>query len=224
MRYYVLFLFLQIAFVNVAYSQRPANTEGLEIKSDTLQMDGYTYICDTLMNIGVHLYNAENHPGRGEVRYKTGEPLNLEEVLADQVKHVIISDEIHDRTHAIVDNAFTKAQVEQLDEQKFSIVLNISSSDGSITDVYFKCWATGGYKNIPIEVFREIETRLKTEVQFELTDEGKKVNYCYLAWSQCPRGREESGLAVPEDGEKLTMPDGKLGNAVGSLGGHAGLP
>ena len=28
----------------------------------------------------------------------------------------------------------------------------------------------------------------------------------------------------PEDGEKLTMPDGKLGDAVGSLGGSVGLP
>ena len=28
----------------------------------------------------------------------------------------------------------------------------------------------------------------------------------------------------PEDGEKLTMPDGKLGDAVGSLGGSAIRP
>lgn len=223
MRYYILFLFLQIAFVNVAYSQRPANTEGLEIKSDTLQMDGYTYICDTLMNIGVHLYNAENHPERGEVRYKTGESLNLEEVLTDTFQPLVISDSKHRHLHSIVDNAFSQTQVEYLNEKTFTIVLNISSSDGSITDVYFKYFASSGYSTIPVEVFRDIEVQLKNNIFFELTEEGRKMNYCYLAWSQCPRGRD-GGLTMPEDGEKLTLPDGKLGDAVGSLGGSAIRP
>ena len=216
MKKIILLLIFQFALLELMYGQRPTDLNGKDIKSDTLYMGDYAYVCDTLMNLGIYYYNLENHPGRGEVKYRTGQPLNLEEVLADQVKHVIISDEIHDRTHAIVDNAFTKAQVEQLDEQKFSIVLNISSSDGSITDVYFKCWATGGYKNIPIEVFREIETRLKNEVQFELTEEGRKMNYCYLSWSQCPKGREDSGMTIPEDGGgMLTMPGGKLDGTIG---------
>ena len=193
-----------------------------DYNTDTLRMDGYAYVCDTLMNLGLYYYNLDNHPGRGDVKYKDGTPRHLDEILAGRVTHVVINDVVYYTSRSIVDNAFSKEQAEQLEGQKFSIVLNISSADGSITDVYFKCWATGGYKNIPIEVFREIETRLKNEVQFELTEEGRKMNYCYLSWSQCPKGREDSGMTIPEDGGgMLTMPGGKLD---GTIGGTIGTP
>ncbi|MBR5830925.1 MAG: DUF5043 domain-containing protein [Tidjanibacter sp.] len=126
--------------------------------------------------------------------------------------------------HNIVDEAFSQEQAESLDGRPLHIVLNISSSSGEITDVYFNYLAYDGYADIPIEVYRNMELRFKNEIFFELTDLGRNLNYCLLSWRQCPRGREDSGLEVPEDGEKLTMPDGKLGNAVGSLGGSTGLP
>ena len=212
-------LILHIVFFSTAFAQRPTNLDDVDIKSDTLYMGDYAYVCDTLMNLGIYYYNLDNHPGRGDVRYKTGEPRHLEEILADKVKHVVISDAIHELMHSIVDNAFSKEQAALLEGKKFSIVLNISSSDGTITDVYFKCWATDGYKSVPIEVFREIEVRLKNEVQFTLTEEGKKMNYCFLAWSQCPKGRAEESASETEEGADGGTTSGNNNSLQTDLGG-----
>ena len=69
-------------------------------------------------------------------------------------------------------------------------MLNISSADGTITDVYFEFDKDQHYAQIPIDVFRDIELRLKNEVIFELTEEGRKMNYCFLSWRQVPKGIE----------------------------------
>ena len=190
-----------------------------DYKSDTIVNGNYTYVCDTLMGYQINIYNINNHPGRGDITYTNGD------VIDDEILELIdLNYSQNLKLESFVDDAFSKEQVETLDGAPLIIALDISSTDGKITDVYYSFFKDTGYANLPIDVFYDLEVRFKNEIQFELTDEGKKVNYCYLAWSQCPKGREDSGLEVPEDGEKLTMPDGKLGNAVGSLGGSIGLP
>ena len=58
------------------------------------------------------------------------------------------------------------------------------------------------YRSIPISVFRAIELQLKEQIVFELTEEGRRLNYCYLAWTQCPTGYVAPTLDpdVPFDG------------------------
>ena len=192
--------------------------------TDTLQMEDYTYICDTLKHTRITLRNITDHPGREELCYSDGTPLESELATSRWIDALVMSESRNRHLHNIVDEAFSQMQAESLDGRPLHIVLNISSSSGEITDVYFNYLAYDGYADIPIEVYRNMELRFKNEIFFELTDLGRKLNYCLLSWRQCPRGREESGLEVPEDGEKLTMPDGKLGDAVGSLGGSIGLP
>ena len=54
-------------------AQRRQSLSHLSLSSDTLRMDEYTYVCDTIGSIRVNLYNVENHPGRSEVlTYKDG--------------------------------------------------------------------------------------------------------------------------------------------------------
>ena len=190
-----------------------------DYKSDTIVNSNYTYVCDTLMGYQINIYNINNHPGRGDITYTNGD------VIDDEILELIdLNYSQNLKLESFVDDAFSKEQVETLDGAPLIIALDISSTDGKITDVYYSFFKDTGYANLPIDVFYDLEVRFKNGIQFELTDEGKKVNYCYLAWSQCPKGREDSGLEVPEDGEKLTMPDGKLGDAVGALGGSTGLP
>ena len=101
------------------------------------------------------------------------------------------------------------------------IFIDVSSSDGTVTDVYFSFSTNDYYAQIPPEVYREMELRFKNEIQVELTNEGRKVDHCSLAWLQCPKGRD-NGLTIPEGGGgMLTMPSGKLD---GTIGGTIGTP
>ena len=192
-----------------------------DYKADTIVLNDCKYIRDVFMeDVAIYLYNAQNHPGRDNVRWANGEPIdwgyNLEPIVSTRQQD--------NAMEAIVSNAFTKEQVANIGDDKLQITLNISSTTGRITDVYFMFFPTDFYVQIPVEVFREIELQFKENIIFELTEEGHNMTYVYLSWEMIPKGREDSGLEVPEDGGKLTLPDGKLGDAVGSLGGSAIRP
>ena len=200
-----------------------------DYKSDTIVNSNYTYVCDTLMGYQINIYNINNHPGRGDITYTNGDVMDDE-----NIELIDLSYSQNLQLESFVDEAFSKEQVETLDGAPLIIALDISSTDGKITDVYYSFFKDTGYTKLPIDVFYDLEMRFKDEMQFELTEEGRKMNYCYLAWSQCPRGREESEVVLPEDGgEQLEMPSGGLNNptsgnlgtpAGNSLGTPAGLP
>ncbi len=222
---FLIHIVLLFGCADISFAQRDSiANKHLRLVSDTIRRGDFTYICDTIGSTRINLFNANNHSGRGEVAYKDGTQIPFERLLNDDIDAVVVTDELHRLMWNIVDEAFTLEQASSFGKWRLRTTLNISSTTGMITDVYFEYINISNYANIPIEVYRNIELRLKNEVRFELTEEGKRLNYCLLSWSQCPIGRENSGLAVPEDGEKLTLPDGKLGDAVGSLGGSVGLP
>ena len=189
-----------------------------DYKADTVVLSDCKYILDTFMeDVAVYIYNAQNHPGRDEVRWADGSYID------EPLDPVVFTETLLDTIDAITDNAFTEEQIAKFGDDYFQINLNISSSTGEVTDVYFMIFPDTYYATIPIEVFRNMELQFK-DIVFELTEQGRNMTYVYLSWETTPKSRQERGLAVPEDGEKLTMPDGKLGNAVGSLGGSTGLP
>ena len=160
-----------------------------EYKSDTVYMENYAYVCDTVAVFDVvNIYNLGNHPGRDIPQRKTGDPLSLDELFGFDIEHVLIPTELNNKMGAIIDNAFSEEQAASLNGKKFWVILNISSSTGEITDVYFEYDIASGYISIPLSVFRAIELQLKEQIVFELTEEGRNMNYCYLAWMQCPTG------------------------------------
>ena len=164
--------------------------------SDTLRMDGYTYVCDTLVLFkDICIYNAENHPGRSmNLNYKDGSPIKIESIddlFFGGKPEVVLNDNTSRKLFNIIDCGFSKEQALIVFPKTLDIVLNISSSDGTITDVYFWYQQESKYTEIPLDVFRQIELSLKNEVVFELTEEGRRMNYCYLSWSQVPKGRIE---------------------------------
>ena len=189
-----------------------------DYKADTVVLSDCKYILDTFMeDVAVYIYNAQNHPGRDEVRWADGSYID------EPLDPVVFTETLLDTIDAITDNAFTEEQIAKFGDDYFQINLNISSSTGEVTDVYFMIFPDTYYATIPIEVFRNMELQFK-DIVFELTEQGRNMTYVYLSWETTPKSRQERGLAVPEDGEKLTMPDGKLGDAVGALGGSTGLP
>ena len=200
----VIFLFLCLLQCTSLLAQRDYEMFALEeYKSDTVYMETYAYVCDTVAVFNmVNIYNSSNHPGRGDVKYKTGEP--LADLYGFDAEHVLIPTELNNKMGAIVDNAFSEEQAASLNGEEFWVILNISSSTGEITDIYFSydLMVSSRYRSIPISVFRAIELQLKEQIVFELTEEGRRLNYCYLAWTQCPTGYVAPTLDpdVPFDG------------------------
>ncbi|MBQ3070295.1 MAG: DUF5043 domain-containing protein [Tidjanibacter sp.] len=172
-----------------------------DYKSDTLYMENYAYIADTLAGVRISLYNLQNHPGRGEIAYADGSWLDTTQYPWNLPDFYVVSDATLDYMHSVVDNAFSVQQADSLDGREMRIVLNLSSVDGSVTDVYFNFPSFYYYTKIPVSVFREIEVKLK-QLIFELTDEGRRLTYCLLSWMQCPTGYVEPTLDpdVPFDG------------------------
>ena len=224
MKHYTFIIVILFCCINSCFAQRMKSWTFTadDYNTDTLRMDGYTYICDTLKHTRITLRNITDHPGREEICYADGTPLEDELASGLKLNAVVITKEIMANLHKIVDEAFSREQVESLNEEMLRISLNISSSSGEITDIYFNYLAFHKYAQIPIEVYRNIEMRMKNEVVFQLTDLGHRLNYCLLTWRQCPKGREDSGMTIPEDGGGvLTMPGGKLD---GTIGGTIGTP
>ena len=219
----IILVLLSIFSLSVNAQRDPAYSH-LRLVSDTLRMEGYAYVCDTIGSFIVNLYNAENHPGREEIAYKDGTDIPFEKLLHDDIDAVVITDELDRLMRCIVDDAFTKEQSAAFDKWRLGFTLNISSTTGRITDVYFDYNVGTAYTDIPVGVYRGIEQRLKNEVVFTLTEEGRRLTYCFLGWSQIPKGREESNSSMLEDGMRLTVPDGGLNSTAGSVGDTVGQP
>ena len=218
---------LTIVIVSILYSvtasaqRRPSSVfTQSDYTTDTLKMEGYAYVCDTLKHALVTLRNIEDHPGREDLCYADGTPLENELALSLHIDAFVITSSIKMHLREIVDDAFSHEQADGLEGDKLNIVFNISSNNGNVTDVYFNYPSFTEYANIPIEVYRNMEVRFKNEICFELTDLGRKLNYCLLSWTQCPSGRVE---ALPE--EETDEDDSETINTnIGTININKGTP
>ena len=218
---------LTIVIVSILYSvtasaqRRPSSVfTQSDYTTDTLKMEGYAYVCDTLKHTLVTLRNIEDHPGREDLCYADGTPLENELALSLHIDAFVITNSIKMHLREIVDDAFSHEQADGLEGDKLNIVFNISSNNGNVTDVYFNYPSFTEYANIPIEVYRNMEVRFKNEICFELTDLGRKLNYCLLSWTQCPSGRVE---ALPE--EETDEDDSETINTnIGTININKGTP
>ena len=219
--------FLTIVIVLILYSvtasaqRRPSSVfTQSDYTTDTLKMEGYAYVCDTLKHALVTLRNIEDHPGREDLCYADGTPLENELALSLHIDAFVITSSIKMHLREIVDDAFSHEQADGLEGDKLNIVFNISSNNGNVTDVYFNYPSFTEYANIPIEVYRNMEVRFKNEICFELTELGRKLNYCLLSWTQCPEGRAE---ALPE--EETDEDDSETINTnIGTININKGTP
>ena len=218
---------LTIVIVSILYSvtasaqRRPSSVfTQSDYTTDTLKMEGYAYVCDTLKHTLVTLRNIEDHPGREDLCYADGTPLENELALSLHIDAFVITSSIKMHLREIVDDAFSHEQADGLEGDKLNIVFNISSNNGNVTDVYFNYPSFTEYANIPIEVYRNMEVRFKNEICFELTELGRKLNYCLLSWTQCPSGRVE---ALPE--EETDEDDSETINTnIGTININKGTP
>ena len=222
-RNFIILICLLVAGANSCFAQRrnTPNRTANDYTTDTLRMGDYTYICDTLKHVHVTLRNIEDHPGREELCYADGTQLEEELAFSLYIETVVMTSSIDTHLQNIVNDAFSQEQVESLEGRKLRIELNISSSSGEITDVYFNFPAMTGYADIPIDVYRNMEVRFKNEICFELTELGRKLNYCLLSWTQCPSGRVEE---IHNNGENDANTDNIRTDNIGTITINKGTP
>jgi len=166
-----------------------------DYKADTVVLSDCKYIWDVFMeDVAVYIYNAQNHPGRDEVRWADGSYID------EYLEPIVYTETLLNTMDAIKDNAFTEEQIAKFGDDLFQITLNISSATGEVTDVYFMIFPNTYYATIPIEVFRNMELQFK-DIVFELTEQGRNMNYVYLSWETTPKSKKESEVVLPEDGE-----------------------
>ena len=155
-----------------------------------MHMDGYSYVCDTLRGFRVYLFNLESSGVNVQNTYKDGTPLPLNPW--DMKDQVVIDENIASKTLTILNETFPNELRKFLNGDEFMVVANISSDTGRITDVYFSFSAKSKYTVIPVSVFRNMETRLKNEVVFELTEEGRSLTFCSIMWWEKPMADDET--------------------------------
>ena len=201
MRKYIIIAAFLLINVFASFAQRDLEHGILkesDYKADTVVLKDCTYILDTFMeDVAIYIYNAQNHPGRDEVRWANGEYLD-DDVFGLSLEPVIFTETLLDRIYAITDDAFTEEQIAMIGKDFFQITLNISSSTGEVTDVYFMILPHTYYASVPIEVFRKMELQFK-DIVFELTEQGRNLTYVYLSWETTPCKRTTTQDVLDED-------------------------
>lgn len=80
---------------------------------------------------------------------------------------------------SITSSALTSAEKEMVKGNEMTIVLHINSTTGKVDDVMFSFSNRTPWANIPVSTYRKIELDIKEQLLYNLTDDGKKLNYIY---------------------------------------------
>ncbi|WP_291529864.1 DUF5043 domain-containing protein [Bacteroides sp. UBA939] len=151
----------------------------------TFYESGYTYQCDVATSKLVTLYNKSNkwintfpvYKSTGKNFIQTDAGIKLHEL--DNV--------MRSKRFSIVNSAFSASEKQRIKGHDFTIIMYVNSSTGKVDEVSFRFVNFGPFATIPVSVYRKIETEIKKNIWFTLTDEGRKLNYIYYWWAQEPK-------------------------------------
>ena len=166
--YFICCLFI----CNLSFAQTKVYNASKEIKGTD-----YTYLCEVRNGVFVTLKNKKC-VFRGLQQISNVSKSEVEEKDVPFLKN---DDASHAQVLTVCNEVLGQFFTTKMDKKHNPLVLNlfISSETGRITDVYF-CFATvQKCGEIPPEVYRDLELKLKKDVLFEPTEEGKKVNYIF---------------------------------------------
>ncbi len=220
---YTIFCLL-ILLTQVAYSQEVQDDffyRDACVKRTLVNYEESTFVCDTLNNSTICIYNSEDKYWGKEQKFIDDSEFTYADIVG-RTNFINITPAQVQHLHNIVDNAFSAEMTERLNGELLLISIDVNSTDGSIMGVGFIFDKGYEFANMPISIYKGIEDEIKHNFIFDITERGKKLNYNTTTWLQCPKGREDSGMTIPEDGGgMLTMPGGKLD---GTIGGTIGTP
>jgi hypothetical protein len=73
-------------------------------------------------------------------------------------------------------------QKQRIQGTNLSITMIISPDTGKVMEVNFWFLCNDGFATIPVSVYRSIETKLKSDIWFTPTTQGKNLNYIMRHW------------------------------------------
>lgn len=197
MKRILIIIFLAMCATPLLAQRHYASFASRDYKSDTIRMDNYTYISDTINRYKLEIFNAENHLGRPDLVDSNGE------LLEDLSEYMTFSREQRVKLLAILDEILTDELLAATGRSVLLVNMDFSTDDGSVTDVFFKTALIGDcpYSRIPVEIYRAIELRIKSEISAEISEKGKLLPYCDIT---IPYVRQPSKLS---NTEQMTMPE-----------------
>ena len=158
--------------------------------TQSYEREGYTYQCDVSPYKFVTLYNKENTLTYEKIVYKSTQKVFDQKYLLEP--KVVEDDEaMCKKAWYIVNDAFTREEARIFDNEELMFTLCLDSETGKVKEVRFDFLTISSYAKFPIERYREIEMKLKAEVQFTPSEVGKQLNYIMMLWSIEPTGRRE---------------------------------
>ncbi|GHU96143.1 hypothetical protein FACS1894156_6860 [Bacteroidia bacterium] len=140
----------------------------------------FTYVCYEWIQGGIELYNQNNTLTFVKQTFKNGSTYRYDNMELDAYPATFV------KTEALATNIFnaispclTPAEQNLVKGDNLIVSLYINPSTGKITDVnYFFVFSHNGWCRLPPEKFFAMEQALKQQVTFNITAEGKKLNYC----------------------------------------------
>ena len=144
----------------------------------TFYESGYTYQC-YMENEHATLYNKVNRFTYLKQTFKDGSPLSKEyfdgdlEVLEDDTW-------TKPKCTSILNSFFPTARMSI--ENRIFVTMYIDPNTGKVIEVDFWFDKNKVFGTIPVSVYREVELKLKNDVWFTPTEEGKKLNYIMRGW------------------------------------------
>ena len=155
--------------------------------SKVFYSNGYIYQCDSSDSRRIELYNVSNKWIGETVSYKSnGETF----VVPDEGIDLFTSASWFtnkNKCKSIVYDMFTDVQKQTFADEELELIMHINTETGKIDDVCFSFLKDEPYAYIPVSVYRNIELAIKENIQFVLTDEGRKLNFIYWWRSVIPK-------------------------------------
>ncbi len=184
------------------------------IKRGYAKYEDKVFVCDTLDNAMICIYNSRNEYW-GKEQCFTDDTQWTEAMLLGKVKFVNTTAGQGRHIMSIVDKAFSEEMAAQLNGTMFMVTVHINSSDGTVAGVGFTFDKGDEYEDIPIGVYKQIEDEIKNNLAFELTPLAQKLNFNQLSWLQCPEGRAE----VNKTEDDAASGSGNNGSVQTDIGG-----
>ena len=177
----ILILFI-IMGITTLYSQTNYYTE-----SKIFEGVGYKYKCNVSSSKNVVLYNIENELTGKSPKYRTsGEIFVYPEGSGIELCEYNRVTETKIRN--IVNSSFSGITITQpqnsAQRKTFNITFYINSGTGKVDELEFDFVNFGPYAKVPVEVFRQIELDIKQNIQFEVPDYGKELDFIWT-WRWC---------------------------------------
>ena len=174
-RKFVLTLVLFVIAIGTTHAQTNYYTT-----THVIQRNGYTYQCDLRGDSVIELYNSTNSYTDVDQTLKDGTWVDNEYFFQDTFG----ADwrEKRNLAQQLTHQVFTAAELQSFQNpagQFLWLSLYVDPDTGRVIEVSFDFSNRFNYAKIPIEKYRQIELAIKNNVTFQISEAGKKLNFCF---------------------------------------------